>query len=893
MPELPSGTVTMLFSDIEGSTSLVTRLGSAWGAALSAHRQVVRDVVAALEGVEMGTEGDSFFVVFASARNALAAAVDVQRRVGRLTWPGGVALKLRIGLHTGEPERHDEGYIGIDVHRAARVGATAHGGQVVLTESTARLVDPEAVGVQLRDLGHHRLKDIADPERLYDVVGAGLETQFPPLRTLGSLTELPTYPTELMGREVEMAAVAEALTSGARLVTLLGPGGSGKTRLAVGVAERLQQGFPGTLFFVELHSATAPELMWAGIASSVGAVTDAEEPPEARALSFLRERTALLVLDNLEQIPDAEVVVARLLDVAPGVRVLATSRRPLHLVSEQLYPVAPLPLPAGDAVQVAVAEDSAAVALFVRRAQMVRPAFRLSEDNVVDVVALCRRLDGLPLAIELVAARCRLLSPRATLTRLDTELGGTAAHRDRTERQRTLDGAVAWSYDLLSDSDQVVFRRLGVFAGRVDLEAVEEVVGSESGDPLDTVAHLVDVSLLDVVEGRDGEPVVSMLETIRSFARSRLTQSRENGDVRLRHARWCAAAAAAVAATIHSPHQMRALDRMSALEDDLRAALDWALVPAPASSAEQRECGYRLLVALGTYWYRFGRVIEGRTWRDRAVPVLDAETATSEPFVDALHNVAVMMVQRSEYGEGVRLLERALDSAQALHDLSRESRECNSLGIARRELGELAAARQLLGRSLELARALGDPGRETAALTNLSAVLVDSAEYAAAADLMREAIGIDRALGDPWGVAINEFNLATALLHVEGPEAAWRQLASTARGAVALEDVELSIEVLETASTVLVQLGDPVAGARLLGTADAQRERADLPRNPRDEDSIREALAPARAACGPDAWEASYQAGRGSSLLQAVEDALASRPVGVPVTAGRAARPDG
>jgi tetratricopeptide (TPR) repeat protein len=409
------------------------------------------------------------------------------------------------------------------------------------------------------------------------------------------------------------------------------------------------------------------------------------------------------------------------------------------------------------------------------------------------------------------------------------------------------------------------------------------VVGSEAGDPLDTVAHLVDVSLLDVVEGPDGEPVLSMLETIRRFARQRLLESGEHEEVHLRHARWGADVAAAIAETLRGPHQLKALDRISALEDDLRSALDWTLLPAPDSTAEQRECGYRLLVALGRYWYRFGYVAEGQGWSDRALPVLDAENAVSEPFVDALHNVAILMVQRGEYEGGVRLLDRALVGARVLGDLSREARECNSLGIARRELGDPAAARDHLERSLDLARALGSAQREVTALTNLTSVLMDTGDYTTAVDTVRQALEIDRALGDPWGIAINEFNLATALLHAEGPEAARDQLVRTAPDAVALEDAELSIQVLEAFSCVLAELGDAEVAARLLGTAEVHRERVGLPRSAPEEQSVRRFVETARAVRA-DQWAASYAAGRGLSIRQAVEDALASRFAAVRVT---------
>lgn len=883
----------MLFSDIEGSTSMLRQLGPRWGEALSAQRTLLRAAFAANDGHEMGTEGDSFFVVFARAQQAVAAAVEGQRRLQEHAWPGDRPLRVRMGLHTGEPARHEDGYIGMDVHRAARIAATAAGGQIVMSAATRALVDTQLPGVTLRDLGHHRLKDLPQPEQLFDVVAAGLGSAFPPLRSLGVAASLPTYSSELVGREADLAALAAMFEGGARLVTLTGAGGAGKTRLAVAAAARLHGEGDPDLFFIDAHAADRSALLWARIAEVVGAPSEVDVLPRERALGFLRGRTALMVLDNLEQIPDAEIAVAELLDGCPGVRVVATSRRPLHLVDEQLYPVAPLDLPPhgphGDH-DLASVSRSAAARLFVQRARMVSPRFALTPANVADVAQLCRRLDGLPLAIELAAGRSRLLTPRAMLRRLGDEVAqlpvparsSEPAEGDRAHRQRTLAATIAWSYDLLDEGDRKVFRRLGVFPAQVDLTAVAEVVTGDTtheqlGDPLDTVAHLVDVSLLEVGEGSDGEPTVAMLETVRRFACEQLERSGEADEVRMRHARWCTAVAVEVEGSLRGPNQMRARDRIGAVEQDVRAALDWCLVAPPAGTPERREQGYALLNAMTRYWYRFGYAAEGRGWHERALRLLDEGADPSESVADALHGAGILLVQQNDLSAGEQALRRALETARRLGDLDRESRECNSLGIARRESGDATGARRLIERSIELARQTGNRQRETTGLTNLVHMHMDVGHYAAAVEAGRRAVEADEALGDPWGLAIVRCNLAFALLCAEGPEPAYRQLAECAADAVALADMELSIDVVESFAAIWAAKGNGERAARLVGSAEAHRERAGMPRAQPDEQLLQRFLTPARDATEPMVWARAHREGRELDIDAALAVGLAGR----------------
>jgi len=880
MRPLPGGTLTLLFSDIESSTITLKRLGARWGEALSAQRRILRSAFEVHDGYEMGTEGDSFFVVFTSAHEALSAAVEGQRRLQDHAWPEGVPLRVRIGIHTGEPKLHEDGYIGIDVHRAARIAATAHGGQIVISEATRQLVSDVEEGLYRRDLGWHRLKDLKEAEHLYDVVAPGLLAEFPPLRSLGTLANLPTIGTSLVGRGVELVELrADLGDDEVRLVTLTGTGGTGKTRLALAVAASMEDQFSSGIFFVALHTTDRAALMWAAIADAVGATGDTDERPEERTQRFLRDRRALLLLDNLEQIPDADVVVSQLLSSAPDIKVLATSRRPLHLVAEHEYPVLPLELPAVDTADRQEAERAAAVQLFVRRAQMVQPRFALTPSNTADVVKLCRRLDGLPLAIELAAARSRLLSPRALLGRIDDTLGVGVTAADRTERQRTLGKTIAWSYDLLDPPDQTVFRRLGVFSRTFDLAAIESVVDNEGADPLDVVARLIDVNLVQVTEGVQGEPRMAMLQTIRAFARKRLKASGERVEMRLRHSRWCLQMATEICETLYGPVQMGALDRMATVEQDIRAALDWCLRAAAEVGEERTELGYLLISQMNVYWHRFGYVAEGRGWQERAIEIADGKDSAG--LVDALHGMAVLELQQNEVANATAALESALEMARGIGDLDREAREANSLGVARRSIGDTAGARVLLERSISLARQVGSKKRETTALSNMAVILLDSEDYAAAVDTARQAIVADREREDPWGIALNQTNLAMALLRAEGPGAAYRHLVNTAPDSIAFADPELSMAVIEMLAASLAELGDAERAALLMGTADAQRAQIGMPRSTPDQAYCDRSIDLARPSISPIEWSAAHSRGAQLTIKEALDTALAPRETAV------------
>src|SRR6266566_1306209 len=462
--ELPKGTVTLLFTDIEGSTSLLQRVGERYADLLEGCQHLLRTAFHHYHGHEVDTQGDAFFVVFARASDALSAAVDAQRSLDSQAWPQGIAVRVRMGLHTGEPHLADTGYMGLDVHRAARIMNAGHGGQILLSQTTRDLVEHELPeGASLRDLGAHRLKDLAHTSHLYQLVTPDLPADFPPLKTLDSYAHnLPVQLTSLIGREQEIAAVGHLLQRReVRLLTLTGPGGTGKTRLGLQVAAELSEEFSDGVFFVNLAPLSDPELVVPTIVQALGLKEAIGQSPLELLSAWLREK-ALLLLDNFEQVVGAAVEVAELLAHCPKLNVLVTSRAVLHVRGEQEFAVPPLAVPDPNHLpDLVVLSQYEAVALFIIRAQAVKPDFQMTNATAPAVAEICVCLDGLPLALELAAARIKLFPPHVLLARLSHRLAVlTGGARDAPLRQQTLRNTLAWSYDLLDTQEQQLLRRL-------------------------------------------------------------------------------------------------------------------------------------------------------------------------------------------------------------------------------------------------------------------------------------------------------------------------------------------------------------------------------------------------------------------------------------------------
>ncbi len=566
MTALPTGTVTFFFSDIEGSTRLLEALGAEYPGLLDRHHEILRDAFSRCDAVEVGTEGDSFFAVFPSATEAVAAAVAVQRALAAVEWPRASAVRVRIGIHTGEAGIAGGSYVGLDVHRAARIMAAAHGGQILISDATRALVQRGlADGIELRDLGEHRLRDLSSSERVFQVVVDGLSSEFPPLRTLDAApNNLPTQTSPLVGREAELSAIRDYLGSpGVRLVTLTGPGGIGKTRLALQAAADEIDRFPDGVYFVDLAAVRDAAGALRAIVQAVGVSVAGDEQLRDALAEQLRSRQMLLVLDNFEQVMEAADEVAELLRRCPELKVLVTSREGLRVRGEQLFPVAPL-------------ARHEAVRLFVERARQARPDFQLTDDNAAGVAEICTRLDALPLAIELAAARLKLFSPDELRDRLRSRLellrGGA---RDLPARQRTLRGTIEWSYELLDEEERRLFQLLSLFpSARVD--SIEEVAAAVESladiDVIERLASLVDKSLVRSIE--DGwRQRLSMLETIREYAAEQLER---DGDLALTarraHAEHFADFAQAGRGELHGPRRDAALDELAAELGNLQAS---------------------------------------------------------------------------------------------------------------------------------------------------------------------------------------------------------------------------------------------------------------------------------------------------------------------------------
>jgi predicted ATPase len=699
MRGLPGGTVTFLFTDIEGSTRLLHELGDSYVEVLAEHRRLLRDAFARHGGVEVDTQGDAFFVAFGRARDAVAAATEAQQALV----PG--RIRVRMGLHTGEPLVTEEGYAGIDVHRAARIAAAAHGGQVLVSQTTRDLLED---GIELRDLGEHRLKDLAGPQRLYQLGGS----DFPPLRTLNQ-SNLPVQPTPLIGRSRELAEVLD-LVGSHRLVTLTGPGGSGKTRLALQAAAELVECFRDGVWFVALAPLRDARLVLPTIAQTLG-VREPQTPGE-----YLRTKETLLVLDNLERLLDSVPDLSELLGLAPGLKLLVTSRASLRISGEHEFLVPPL-------------RDEEAVALFSERARAVKPTAALGEA----VAEVCRRLDNLPLAIELAAARIKLLTPESLLPRLERRLPLlTAGTRDAPERQRTLRATIEWSFDLLEQSEQELFLRLSVFAGGWDLDAAERVCSAE----LETLGSLADKSLI-----REHNERFLMLATIREYASEQLEASAEASGVRRAHAEHYLALAEAAEPEILGGAQVEWMARLERERDNFRVALDWA------SEQREHEIALRLIGALRRAWVARGYLAETRARLEEAL--FAGEAVAPSIRAKALYGYGRVALVQGDYDRAVRPLE---ESAA----IFRASGVRRGLAFALADLGWIAAARGEYERarsfgeeSLAVARDAGDETTTAAALHVIACTMLDEGEYAEARPLFEESLALRLRLGDKRNAA--------------------------------------------------------------------------------------------------------------------------------------------
>jgi predicted ATPase/class 3 adenylate cyclase/DNA-binding CsgD family transcriptional regulator len=737
----------MLFSDIEGSTVLLSGLGDRYGEALSAQRALLRAAFSAYGGQEMGTEGDSFFVVFESAGDAVRCCVAAQRALSTHDWPGGVAVRVRMGLHSGEPTRHEDGYIGLDVHRAARIAATAHGGQVVLSEATRLLVGsrlpPDA---SIRDLGFHRLKDIEAPERIYQLAADGLQEQFPPLKSLGppvatvgvtvGVHGFPAVLTSFVGRSGELDEVVELLAR-YRLVTVTGPGGMGKTRLAGEAARRVADRFADGVWLAELAGVADPDLVPAAIASALGIQQGGGSAMEALA-DVLAARQVLLVLDNCEHLIDAVAgLCGTLLPAADDVRILATSREPVGVAGEARCRLPPLALP--EPGQYQGADGSAAVALFADRARQADPHFTMSGEIGSAVARLVSRLDGMPLAIELAAARVETLGVGPLLDRLDDQFSLLAStDRLAPARHRSLAATVEWSYQLLSEEERRVFRRVSVFPGPFTLEAAEVAAGTGAGP---AVLHLVDCSLIAPPRaGPDGRPRYLMLETLRAYGAGRLAKAGEEPDAAAALTRHALQVAGQSAVGLETRDGEVAAARWLDAEDaTVHQALGWALEHDP-------DAALRLAIALAPWWLLRGRWATGYQLLAVAAGCADED----RPEWCVAQFWLGLLTAASNVTTSFRHLTLVRDAFAGRPRAPLLARALAWRAGALANLGRVPEAAEEGRHALALARELGDPAGEAYALYWLATAAGYVGTLQDAEAWLRQAQRIDQAAIPGW-----------------------------------------------------------------------------------------------------------------------------------------------
>jgi len=870
MPALPTGEVTLLFTDIEGSTRLLERLGDDYADALAEHRRIVRQHLERNGGVEVDTQGDAFFVAFADAAGAVGAAVDAQRGLAR------TAVRVRMGLHRGRPSLTEEGYVGMDVHRAARIAAAAHGGQIVISRDVQQAL---AGGVELRDLGEHRLKDLAQPEWLYQPLVPGLPSEFPPLKSL-SATNLPVPSRRLIGRAGEVAAVAAALEAH-RLVTITGSGGTGKSRLAVEVASQLVDGYPNGVFFVGLAAVPSAELVGPAIAGALGVREEAGDPLADTLAEHLAHRRTLLVLDNFEHVVDASPLVASLLERAPEISVLATSREALRLTAEREYPLLPLPV-------------DAAAELFVERSG--------TADHDPAVAELCRRLDGLPLAVELAAARAKLLSPSDMLERMDRALPLlTEGQRDLPARQRTLRATIDWSYQLLTDAEQQLLRALSVFPAGASLEAVEAVAETDA----ELLGSLIDKSL---VRTRD-MPARRywMLQTIREYAGERLREAGEASAVRGRLAAWVEQEAARAVPHLLSGEQVTWARRLDQEFDTIREVIEWSL------DHDDPALAVRVASVLIDYWDPSGRNTEARGWlergidrwrppddawaaraliafsatnlqagdlqraRDAAEQAVALADASGDPSLRsrARTQLAGTAMLADDFEETAVQADEAHRLAEQIGDHALAAFALNCRAVAAFEHGDPDGAQRLFGEAVVHLRTVGDQRNTAVLISNLGIAAVLNGDFAAAEDAFRSAVELFQETGERGRLPGIQTDLADALVLGGAVDAAAEQLATALPNAVQLGDTPVVLAALNAAAAVAAAQGDDRTAAVIRGSVEAEAEAREVPMTGPDGVIEARLLQPAAERLGEAAWSAARAQGRALPLERAVDRALA------------------
>lgn len=869
---LPTGTVTLLAGELETSAQDVHGLGGVWTEVLDQHRELCRTVWREHSGREVPTDSDAFLVAFATVDAGVAAGLAIQRAIAAAEWPADAVVRMRVGVHTGSPQRHEDGYVGLDVTKAKRIGAAAHGGQVLVSEPSARLADV-AVGVQLVDLGEHRFKEVPERLRVFQAATADLAATFPAIRSMGTSGSLPKPLGPTIGRETEVAELAALLDDDRRIVTLTGPGGTGKTRLATALAGEVADRFSDGVYLVPLQAATTAEHMWTSMAQVLEIPPDGHIPPGF--FGYVAERRTLVVLDNLEQVKDADEVVDTLLQEAQHFSILATSRRPLHVNGEVEYAVAPL-------------ASSAAVEMFVEHASRVRKGFKLGPDNAEDVEKLCVLLDGLPLAIELAAARAKLLAPKAILARIDQSLDVASAERGRDERQRTIRAAIAWSYDLLEPHQQLVLDHLGIFESGASFEAVEAVVPADAldgADVADVLFELVDASLVTVADTEDGEPRFGLLQMVKRFSLDRLTETGALEAATAAHAQYFYDLARGTLVELFDEDYRSGRDLFLRELDNLRAVVERGATGVRDDDVygDQHVPPLHVVRIIALQASRYRRYADGRAWCDSA---LSSSTASGDHLGSAalwamrgrldrawgdlrgaLASVAnartlLESVPADQDGPAAPWASRARTAQMAGYDagyshvLLEENDEADA-EVADLKLlceGDDAAMNEALDLAFMVARFEGDIDKARAAYAELAANPVRAAS--------------------PKSLIQSQNDLADLDLQEDKPRDAQARLAAAAEDLIDHGDPDGLIIAALTFGAAIGDL-DPLLCARVYGSAHHTMVTEGIPNDEYGEAEDKEVMDRVRALTDGDAFDAAYEAGQGEDLVELVREMAA------------------
>jgi predicted ATPase/class 3 adenylate cyclase len=877
--ELPTGTVTLLFTDIEGSTRLLRSLKGEYGRVLSAHRAVMRQAFSCHGGHEFGTEGDASFVAFGSPQSALLAAAAAQTGLAGYAWPNNADVRVRMGVHTGTPTVVDGDYVGLDVHRVARICSAGHGGQVLVSDATRSLVgEGDTAELGFRDLGYHRLKDLDRPERLHQLVARGLRKAFPPVRSLPPASNLPSIPTSFVGRGRELADVHAMLEDPAvRLLTLTGPGGTGKTRLALEAAGSLVERFPDGVWFVPLAAIEDSRHVGLAVVEALGLSNAQGRPTGELVAEHLGDRSVLLILDNFERVAAAAGWVHDLLSRAPQAKALVTSRAVLNLSEEHEYRVPPLPLPPRAAGDPRALLESEAVALFVQRARAVSPHFGLKESTAPAVAEVCARLDGLPLAIELAAGHLRLLSLEDLRRRLQARLPLLESRaRDLPDRQRTLRNTIDWSYRLLAPDDQALFRRLAVFVGGWTLESAEAVVGTvdgAQGDLLSGLATLVEHSMVWRDEAA-GTTRYRMLSTIREYAIGELERSGELAALRRRHAEHLIAVSETANLHLEQPDQMAWLAWFDAEMDNLRAALTWALER--SSTDEDRQAtALRFARSLGWLWYTRGDTREALSWLER---VLEAGTEGPRSLrAPVLYLYAAFADRQGQAERAIESLQESVALFRAEDDGSRVAKALNALGDVTFRHGGHTEARRLWDDALTLVHDSSNPTDEhTVGLltANLGILALEEGRLEEARALLERGLAVVHGHGDHRAVAQCQPYLAKAAAAEGDLPRAFALLSEALKFFDQWNDRPGLASCLEALAAMAAREREAVRAARLVGAAATVREAAGAPLLLAERNKLEQYIAPASAALGEEGLATATAEGQAMTLEQTVNYAL-------------------